>query len=143
MAATSGSSQYLENALLNWFRGTTFPAAPATLYLALFTTPPANGVVAGSTEVTIGSNSYVRLAVTANTTNFAAPSGAAPASSANGANFVFATPSGAGWGTISGWGMFDAASAGNLLEYGTFTPVTVASGDTVEFLTGALTLSVS
>ncbi len=143
MTATSGFSQYLENANLNWVRGTTFPAVPANLFLGLFTTPPANGVVAGSVEVTIGSNAYARFSFVPNTTNFAAPAGAAPATSANGANFVFATPTGAGWGTISGWAMFDAASAGNMIAYGTFTPVTVASGDTVEFLTGALTLSVS
>jgi hypothetical protein len=140
MTVTSGFGQYFENAVLNWYRGTTFPAVPAKLYLALFTTPPVNGVDSAAVEVTGGS--YARKDITPNTTNFVAPSGAAPASSASGANFVFATPA-AGWGNVTGWALYDAATAGNLLQYGTFTSVSVGTGDTVEFLSGNLTLSVS
>ncbi len=143
MTVTSGMSQYLENAVLNWFRGTTFPAVPAHTFLALFTVAPINGVDSGATEVTIGANGYVRLSVTPGTTTLVAPSGAAPATAATGANQVFASPSGAGWGTIAGWALYDAATAGNMLVYGAFTPVPVASGDTVEFLTGGLTVTVS
>ena|ERR1700693_5059348 len=139
MTVTSGYSQYLENANANWFRGTTFPAAPATLYLALFTTAPINGTDAAAVEVT--GTAYVRKAITANTTNFAAPSGAAPATSARGADFVFATP-GASWGTVVGWALYDAASAGHMLSYGAFAPQAVGTGDTVEFLTGNLSLIV-
>jgi hypothetical protein len=140
MSATAGFGQYLENALLNWFRGTTLPAVPASLYLALFTTPPVNGTDAAAVEVSGGS--YARKAVTPNTTNFAAPTGAAPATSLLGANQVFATPT-ASWGTLLGWALYDAASGGNLLAYGTFSAVPVATNDTVEFLSGNLTLSVS
>lgn len=140
MTVTSGFSQYLENANLNWFRGTTFPACPATVYLALFTTAPVNGTDAAAVEVS--GTSYVRKSVTVNTSNFAAPSGAAPATSASGANFVFATPGGS-WGTVVGWALYDASSAGNMLAYGAFTGVAVGTGDTVEFVSGNLTLSVS
>ena len=140
MTVTSGFSQYLENANLNWFRGTTFPACPATVYLALFTTAPINGTDAAAVEVS--GTSYVRKSITVNTSNFAAPSGAAPATSASGANFVFATPGGS-WGTVVGWALYDAATSGDLLAYGAFTGVAVGSGDTVEFVSGNLTLSVS
>jgi hypothetical protein len=140
MTVTSGFGQYLENACLNWFRGTTFPATVGDVYLALFTTAPVNGVIAGSTEVS--GSSYARVAIVPNTTNFGAPSGAAPASAVSGASFVFPTPSGS-WGTVVGWGLFDASSAGNFLAYGAFTGVAVGTGDTVEFLSGNLTLSVS
>src|ERR1700676_2056824 len=140
MTVTSGFSQYLENACLNWFRGTTFPAVPAHIFLALFTTPPVNGVDAAAVEVS--GNSYARLQITPNTTNFVAPSGAAPASSASGANFVQVTPTGA-WGSVTGWALYDALTAGNLLAYGTFTAITPNNGDTVESLSGNLTLSVS
>jgi hypothetical protein len=58
MTVTTGFSQYLENAQLNWLRGTTFPAAPVTLYFALFTTPPVNGVDSAAVEVS--GVSYVR-----------------------------------------------------------------------------------
>jgi hypothetical protein len=139
MTVTSGYSQYLENANANWFRGTTFPVCPATMYLALFTVAPINGVDTGATEAT--GTSYVRKAVTVNTTNFAAPSGAAPAITASGANFVMATP-GASWGTIVGWALYDASTAGNMLAYGAMTGQAVGSGDTVEFLTGNLTISI-
>lgn len=140
MTVTASFSQYFENAVLSWFRGTTFPAVPANVYLALFTTPPVNGITAGSVEVP-SSNAYARVAIVPNTTNFGAPSGAAPASIASGVNFVFPTPTGAGWGTVSGWALFDAASNGNMLAYGTFTPTLVSAGDTVEFLSGNLTLT--
>lgn len=140
MTVTSGFSQYLEDACLNWFHGTTFPAVPATLYLALFTTAPVNGTDGAAVEVS--GTSYVRKSFTPNTTNFAAPSGAAPASMSTGANLVFATPGGS-WGTVVGWGLYDAASAGNLLAYGNFPGVAVGTGDTVEFLSGALTITVS
>lgn len=140
MTVTSGFAQYFENAILNWHRGTTFPAVPAHLFVALFTTAPVNGTDGSAVEVS--GTSYVRLQITPNTTNFAAPSGAAPASSASGANFVFATPGGS-WGTVNGWAIYDAASAGNMIDYGAFTGIAVGTGDTVEFLTGSLTLTIS
>ncbi len=139
MTVTASASQYLGNAILNWFRGTTFPAASATLYLALFTTPPVNGVTAGSVEVT--GNNYSRFAFLTASAGFAAPSGAAPEIALNNGNMVFATPSGS-WGTVTGWGVFDALTAGNMLAYGTFAPISPVNGDTVEFLTNTLSLSV-
>lgn len=140
MTVTSGLGNYLENAVLNWFGGTTYPAAPATVYLALFTTAPTNATDGGAVEVS--GTSYVRKAVTANSTNFPAASGAAPATSVLGANQVFATPGGS-WGTVVGWALYDASTAGHMLAYGAFSGVAVGSGDTVEFLNGNLTLSVS
>lgn len=140
MTVTSGFGVYLEDAIINWHRGTAFPAVPANLYLALFTTAPVNGTDGAAVEVS--GSSYARVAIVPNTTNFAAPSGSAPATSASGANFVFPTPTGS-WGTVVGWGLYDAASSGHLLEYGAFSGVAVGSGDTVEFLSGNLTLSVS
>lgn len=141
MTVTSGFSQYQENNNLSWFRGVAFPAVPAHLFLALFTVAPTNGVDSGATEVP-ATNGYVRLQITPNTSNFAAPSGAAPASMASGANFVMATPSGS-WGTIVGWALYDAVTAGNMLAYGTTASTAVGNGDTVEFLSGNMTLTVS
>jgi len=140
MTVTSGFGQYFENAILNWHRGITFPAVPSHLFVALFTTAPINGVDSAAVEVS--GTSYARFQLTPNTTNFAAPSGAAPATSASGANFVFATPGGS-WGTVVGWALYDALTGGNLIEYGSFTGIAVGTGDTVEFLSGNLTLSVS
>ncbi len=138
MTVTNGFSQYFENAVLSWYRGTTFPAAPTHLYFALFTTPPVNGVDSGATEVS--GTSYVRKDITTLSTAFGAPSGAAPATTVTGANIVFATPGGA-WGTVTGWGVYDAATVGNVLAYGTFAGVVVGTGDTVEFLSGNLSVT--
>ncbi len=140
MSVTNGLSQYLENAILNWHRGTTFPACPATVYLALFTTPPVNGVDSSAVEAT--GTSYARVAVTVNTTNFAAPSGAAPATILSGATFTWPTVGSGGWGTVTGWGLYDASSAGNLLDYGTFPAQTLAAADTIAFASGQLSISV-
>lgn len=138
MTVTSGFSQYLENACLNWFRGTAFPAVPSHLFVALFTVAPVNAVDSGATEVS--GTSYVRQQITPNTSQFAAPSGAAPASLATNANIVFATPGGS-WGTVVGWAFYDASSGGNMLAYGAFTGVAIGTGDTVEFLSGNLTVT--
>jgi hypothetical protein len=140
MTVTSGFSQYFEDACLNWFRGTTFPAVPAHLFVALFTTAPINGVDSAAVEVS--GTSYVRKQITPNTSQFAAPSGAAPASMATNADVVFATPGGS-WGTVVGWALYDASSAGNMICYGAFTGVAVGSGDTVEFLSGNLSVTVA
>ena len=140
MTVPSGFGQYFENAICNWVRGTTFPSVPANLYLALFTTPPVNGTDAAAVEV--AGNAYARKSFVPNSTNFGAPSGAAPAAIVLGANQVFVTPTGP-WGTVTGWAIYDALTAGNLIAYGTFSGIVVGSGDTVEFLSGNLTLTVS
>ena len=139
MTATNGFSQYLENAQLNWLKGTAFPAAPANLFFALFTTPPANGVTAGSVEVSGGS--YARPSLVASTT-IGVPSGAAPATSVSIAAVTFVSPT-ASWGTVTGWAVFDAVTAGNMLAYGTFPGQLVSSGDTVQCLAGSLTVTSS
>lgn len=49
-------SDYLEDALLGWFKGTAFPTAPATVYIGLFTALPgdtgSSGTSADGTEAT-------------------------------------------------------------------------------------------
>lgn len=120
----SALSDYLENKLTDLiFRGQAF-TAPATLYFALFTAAPSDS--GGGTEVSGGS--YARASMTANLTNWSgtqgagtttASSGTGGASSNNNA-ITFPTPS-ANWGTVTHWGVFDAASSGNLLMHGALT----------------------
>lgn len=127
----AGKSDYLENAVLaKVFNATAFPAT-ATIHVALFTAAPTDA--GGGTEVATGS--YARVAVTANTTNFPAPSGGAIA---NGTAITFPTAS-ASWGVVTHFGLFDASTAGNLLYWGALTASkTVDSGDTVSFAIGDL-----
>ena len=125
----AGFSDYLESALLNAvFRNTSY-TSPATVYVALYTAAPSD---AGSgTEVT--GNGYSRQSA-----SFNAPSGGSIAN--NGA--VTFTASGGAWGTVSHFGVFDASSGGNLLAWNSLNASkTIADGDSAEFASGALTIS--
>ena len=134
-------SQYLENALLNWLKGTTFPAAPATVYVALFTTAPSNDTGSGAVEVSGGS--YARAAITTSS-GWSAISGggssATPEQISNGSTVTFATPT-ANWGTVVAIGLYDASTAGNLLYWNTITNQTINSGVQASFAVGALVIT--
>lgn len=141
----SAMSNYLENKLVDHlFRAQTL-TAPATLYIGLFTAAPSDA--GGGTEVSGGS--YSRAAVTSSLANWAgtqsagstvASSGTGGQTSNNGA-ITFATPS-ATWGAVTHFGIFDAASAGNLLFHGSLAVAkTINQGDTVSFPAGSLTVT--
>ncbi len=130
----SAMSNYLENKLVDHiFRAQSF-SAPATLYVALFTSAPSDS--GGGTEVSGGN--YARASVTSSLANWAgtqsagsttASSGTGGQTSNNGA-ITFNAPSGANWGTVTHFGIFDAASSGNLLFHGALTaPKTINDGD--------------
>ena len=116
-------SNYGENRMLSLFRGA------GTFYLALFTSDP--GEEGSGTEVSGGA--YARQPVT-----FGLPDGGSMASSAA-VEFPIIT---ADWGTVSHWGLFDAATGGNLWWYGSITtPRQLLSGDIYRVPAGNLTLS--
>lgn len=115
---TTFASQYLQNARLNWIRGTAYPAAPATVYLALFTVAP---VPAGTGGTEVSGGAYARQSITCNTSNFSAPATSGNAQQTKNANQVNFPTATANWGTVVGIGIYDAASAGNLLWYGDLT----------------------
>ena len=140
----AAKSDYLENKIIDWlFRGQTF-TPPATLYVALFKVAPSD--TGGGTEVTGGS--YARVGVTSSLANWAGTqsAGSTVASSgtggttSNNAAITFPAPT-ANWGSIVAFGIFDAATGGNLLIYGTLnTAKTVNNGDAApSFPAAALT----
>ena len=141
----SAMSDYLENKLVDQiFRAQAF-TFPSTLHVGLFTAAP--GEAGGGTEVSGGS--YARAAVTASLANFAGTQGAGTtvASSgtggqtSNNATITFATP-GASWGTVTHFGIFDAASGGNLLFFGALTIAkTINQGDTVTVPAASLSVT--
>jgi len=135
----SAKSDYLENALVNLVLGGTAFAAPANVYLALFTTMP-NDAGVGGVEVTIGVNGYARAA----RANDASTWGAATTNGTrtnSAAAFTFPSPGGS-WGTVVGVGIYDAATAGNLLYYGLLSaPKTIASGQIYKFAAGSLSIT--
>lgn len=139
-----GKSDYLESAVLNAvFRNGSWPTLGTSVYVSLHTADPTD---AGSgTEVSGGS--YARVAVARNvTTNFTAPADSSGAQqTSNAVAITFPSPT-ANWpGPITHVGIFDAATAGNLLYSAALgSPRTVNNGDVApSFAIGALTASES
>ena len=126
-----------EKKLIDCFTG---EANAATYYVGLVTDS------GGLTEVT--GTSYARVSVGAAGSSFDAATGSAPTCEAVNASEISFPESGGAWNSgsaISYAGLYDAASAGNLLAVITLSSsVTVsASGQTVKFAAGALTISVT
>lgn len=124
-------SNYLENALLNQiFRGTAY-SFPGTLYVGLYTVAPSDA--GGGTEVS--GNSYARVSVTANTSNWV-ESTAGATSNSSAITFPQATGN---WGTVVALGIFDASTSGNLLAWADLTTSKlIGNGDTPSFASGDL-----
>lgn len=121
-------TDYAENKVLDHLTGkATFAAV--TSRVGLFTAAPSDS--GGGTEVSGGS--YARVTTAAGDWN-----SAASGSTSNANSITFPTASGS-WGTVTHFGLFDAASGGNLLRWAALTTSkTVGSGDTPSFAAGAL-----
>lgn len=141
----SAMSNFLENALVDQlFRGQSAPTT-STLYVGLLTSAPSDA--GGGTEVSGGS--YARVSVSSSLANWAGTqsAGSTVASSgtggqtSNNAAITFPTPT-AGWGTVTHFGIYDAASNGNLLFYGQLTIAkTINEADTVTFPAASLSIT--
>lgn len=129
-------TNHLGNAILNeLFQGTAF-SPPSAIHVGLFSVVPNLLTGASGTETT--GTSYARVSVTRNNTNF--PSSTAQ-SITNGAIITFPTPGSGGWGNAVGWGIWDAASSGNLWVANFFnSTVNVASCTTTS---GSATVTTS
>ena len=126
----SQATNYLENKIAGHVFGGTAYTAPATHYVALYTTAPDD--TGAGTEVTGGSYARQSMAftVTADTAS-------------NTANVEFPKAT-ASWGTVTHFAILDAVSAGNMMCYGTLTASkAVASGDTLRFNAGELDITVA
>ena len=143
----AGKSTYLQNKYIDWFfRAQTF-SAPATVYIALFTSAPSD--TGGGTEVSGGS--YARVSVTSALANWAGTQSAgsttastgtaSPGVTSNNSAITFPAPT-ANWGVITSMGIYDASTAGNLLYWANLTASkTVNNGDAApSFLAAALTI---
>ena len=102
-----GMSDYAAKKVLELLTGKTAFAQP-TCYLALFTTMPADD---GTGGVEVSGGAYARVLLTG---LWASATGSAPSSIANGTLIQFATAT-ADWGTVVGFGIYDALTSGNLL----------------------------
>lgn len=122
-------------------------SGPTNLYIGLLTATPTDSTA--GTEVSGGS--YARVTVASTLANWAgtqsagstvASSGTGGTTSNNG-TITFPAPT-ANWGTITGMGIYDASSGGNLLIYAALTTSkTVNNGDAApSFAAAALTFQI-
>lgn len=118
----SNLSNYLEQKLIDHILNEVAFSVPLTTYVGLFTTMPADDGT-GGVEVTGGS--YARVLVNQN--GGASPTWDLGVSEGTGRQHGFLVDNThevlfpqatADWGTVVGFGIFDASTAGNLLYYG-------------------------
>ena len=124
-------SNYLENALINGtLRATTF-TAPASVFLALYTTDPTDA----DTGTECSGTSYARQSIT-----FGAPSNGVSTNSA----VIDFPQAGSAWGTITHIGIRDALTTGNLLYHSPLdTSKTIATGDVFRVASGSLSVTLA
>lgn len=133
-------TDYLEKRVLDLIFKNTNASATIPLgldgtnvWVGLFTATPSD--TGGGTEVSGGS--YARVAVVRTGAGWNTAAGTLALSDNTGA-ITFPTATGS-WGTVTQFGIFDAATTGNLLYWGDLTASkTVGNGDTASFAAGAL-----
>jgi hypothetical protein len=131
-----GASDYLEENILDHVFGLGDYTPASDLYVALFTAAPSDS--GGGTEVS--GNAYARVQVTNDSTTWSRTNSTV----SNLAAITFAAPSPAIWGTVTHYGIFDASSAGNLIDWGALTNSrTTAVGTALSFAIGELTFSMA
>lgn len=137
MPITAYGTQKVLDSLLGANRSTQMPA---TIYIGLFTTNPGfDGT--GGVEVSFISTNYARVPYTNNSTNWPNATLGTPYK-LNGTTVSFNTAS-ANWGTVVGFGFFDATTSGNLFWAGPVgTPTAVNSGSAPLFNVGSMGLQI-
>jgi len=128
------ASTHLEHAILNHFFRNEPVTMPPALFLALYISDPTDDDI--GTEIAGGA--YARQPIT-----FSAPQQInGRGQIANDTQILFPTATD-NWGTVSHWGVRDAATGGNLLTYAPVpTPKLIESGDEAKFNADAITISV-
>ena len=123
-------TNFLETEILDHVFGGNAYTAPSNLYLGLYTAAPSD--TGGGTE--LSGSGYARLAMAMSVSGNLATNSAAE---------EFATATGS-WGTVSHVGVFDAATSGNFMAYGTLSASkTVATGDVFRIPAGDLDITLT
>lgn len=129
----SDMSTYLGNKILDWMDGTTFPSAPADVYLALFDGDPK----AAGTEITIDIDAGGRKAI-----SFDALASGTDNSMSNDVAVDFGLSDGAE--SLSYVAVYDASTSGNLLFTKQLSggPFAITIGMPVKFEIGSLVFTI-
>jgi hypothetical protein len=130
-------SNYLRNKILDHIYKNTPYTPPATVYVALYTSNPTD--LNTGTEVSGGG--YARQPITFGANADVTINTEKYKQTSNNANVSFPQAT-ANWGIVTHFGIFDAASGGNLLDYDPLTTSrNILSGDNYAFLTNQLKVS--
>lgn len=125
----SALSDYAENELLDHLLGTGAFTMPSAVYVGLST----GSFNDDNSGTELSGNNYTRKAV-----SFGA---AASGTASNDAAVEFSAATGS-WGVVSHFGLFDAASSGNLLIHGALTASkTIESGDILKLAIGDMDIT--
>lgn len=126
----AGATNLLEERILDWALVLGAPVQPSNLHIGLFTTLPTADDGTGGTEVSGGA--YARQPVTlVRTSQTLNPSAVV--------QFPTAT---ADWGTVVGFGIFDALAAGNMLYFDALdVNQTINNTDDALFQTAGLSIT--
>jgi hypothetical protein len=123
-------TNFLETEILDHVFGGNAYTAPSNVYLGLYTATPSD--TGGGTE--LSGSGYARLAMAMSVSGNLATNSAAE---------EFATATGS-WGTVTHVGVFDAATSGNLMAYGTLSASkAVATGDVFRIPAGDLDITLT
>lgn len=127
-------STYLDNKIADHVTGRAAFTAP-TWYVALFTAAPNAKTGLGGTEVSTSGTAYARVSAP-----FASASSGGVIANSGAVTFAAATAS---WGDCTHFACYDAPTGGNFLGMAALTTAkTVGAGDTAQFATGQLTLTI-
>ena len=119
------------------FRNASLGLDATNVWVGLFTGAPSDS--AAGTEVSAGS--YARVAVIRTGAGWDAAAGDSPSLTDNTGAVTFTTAT-ANWGTVTHFGIFDAATTGTLLYWGDLTTTKVVNnGDTASFAAGTIDIT--
>jgi hypothetical protein len=126
------------NQLLDVMFGQIANPFPAIYYIALSTTLPTN-TGTNVTEPSTSGTAYARMAVDNDDVSFV---GAAARQTSIAVEVVFPEATGAGWGHLTHFAIYDAATAGNFMGWGALaTPIDVIAGGIVTFIPDSLVIT--
>lgn len=138
-----GMSNFMRNAIIDWYHRGQAHTPPATVYIELCSTAP----TPGSPGTPLSGSGYARVAIGSGLVNWSGTQADASTAVSSGTSGVTSNnillnygTAATAWGTASHWQAYDAASGGNPLFYGEIvngsgvaTPRTISSGDPVSF----------
>lgn len=121
----------VEEAVLDWVANLGSPTRPAPTHVGLYTTTPTDDIGTNGTECS--GSGYARQAITfVRTSQTLNPN----------ATITFGPATAADWGTVNGFGIFSAITAGTCYAYAALTtPRAIGDGDSAEFATTDLTIT--